>query len=94
MYEALKRECLERNLGTYSYIASSGVSAGMAGVISNTADVLKTRMQVQGQSFGTVTRELWKQKGPLMVFVGLGSRILWIIPSVTASMTIFEVLRS
>lgn len=80
-------------MGISSFIVSSGIAGGLAGMVSSTADVLKTRMQVNGQSLLLVVKDMWRIQGPKMIFTGMASRVLWIIPSVTVSMTVYETLK-
>lgn len=73
---------------------SSAIAAGCAGIVSNTIDVLKKRMQVEGKTVGVVAQEVWKSNGLRMLTLGMGTRVLWIIPSVTTSMTLYEMLKA
>ncbi|KAJ3101912.1 hypothetical protein HDU97_000953 [Phlyctochytrium planicorne] len=79
------------------YLLSSGTSGAIAGGISNFVDVVKTRVQVAGPESGgmlTVVRHMYTNEGGIRAFTrGLLARVLWLAPSVTISMTVFEVLK-
>jgi hypothetical protein len=80
------------------YLVSSATAGAFAGAVSNVMDVVKTRLQVAGGSQGVsmvaIAKEMYKNEGGLVAFTrGMMARVLWVIPSVTISMTIFEVLK-
>ncbi|KAJ3116625.1 hypothetical protein HDU96_009180 [Phlyctochytrium bullatum] len=81
------------------YLVSSASAGAVAGAISNFVDVVKTRIQVgggyeSGRGMLSVVRQMYLYEGGFKAFTkGLAARVLWLAPSVTISMTVFEVLK-
>ncbi|KAJ3148338.1 hypothetical protein HK101_002153, partial [Irineochytrium annulatum] len=76
------------------YLLSSGAAGALAGGLSNVLDVVKTRVQVTGGRVWVVARRMYIEEGGLRAFTrGMTARVLWLAPSVTISMTAFEVLK-
>ncbi len=85
------------NPTSFSSILFCSATAGtLAGAVSNVIDVVKTRVQVSQHSLHPVKliKEMWtKEGGPRAFTKGLGARILFITPSVTISMTTYEMFK-
>ncbi|KAJ3410302.1 hypothetical protein HDV05_003958 [Chytridiales sp. JEL 0842] len=81
------------------YLVSSASAGALAGAVSNVLDVIKTRLQIAGGGQGTtsmlrIAADMYKNEGGITAFGrGMLARVLWVMPSVTISMTIFEVLK-
>ncbi|KAI9205694.1 mitochondrial carrier domain-containing protein [Polychytrium aggregatum] len=76
------------------YLACAAGSGALAGAISNIADVVKTRVQVDGTSAWTVARTMWVQEGGWKAFTkGMAARILWVMPSVAITITMYDMLK-
>ncbi|KAG0303413.1 hypothetical protein BGZ98_006688 [Dissophora globulifera] len=82
-------------------VACAAVAAGFAGGISNIVDVVKTRWQIsvlatteENSSTRNIVRHMLRQGGLGSFTQGMGARVLWMIPSVTISMSIFEWLKA
>ncbi|KAJ3016106.1 hypothetical protein HKX48_004197 [Thoreauomyces humboldtii] len=83
-----------------AYVLCSGLSGALAGAISNPLDIVKTRVQADSLSGGTrpsafsIISRMWKEEGGARAFTrGMGARILWVTPTVTLSMSVYEVLK-
>ncbi|TPX55465.1 hypothetical protein PhCBS80983_g05312 [Powellomyces hirtus] len=82
-----------------AYVICSGLSGALAGGVSNGLDIVKTRVQAAAaggtqQSATTIVRHMWTHEGKWRAFGrGLGARILWIMPTVTLSMSVYEMLK-
>jgi hypothetical protein len=75
------------------YLISSSISAAIAGAISNPIDVVKCRVQVSNKRTVDILKQLYNDHGIQGFTKGLGARILWIAPSMSISVTIFELLK-
>ncbi|KAI7822606.1 mitochondrial carrier domain-containing protein [Gamsiella multidivaricata] len=82
-------------------VACAAVAAGIAGGVSNIVDVVKTRWQIsvlatteENASAGRIIRHMLRQGGFTSFTRGMGARVLWMIPSVTISMSMFEYLKA
>ena len=54
---------------------------GLAGLLTNPADVLKTRVQSGAASdMGAAVRAVWAERGPASLMQGAGMRVVWIAP--------------
>ncbi|KAJ3125952.1 hypothetical protein HK098_008032 [Nowakowskiella sp. JEL0407] len=81
----------------YTYVSSSAMSGGLAACISNILDVVKTRVQVSdgrenASAIATISKIL-RNEGIRGFTKGMAARILFFVPSVTISMTIYETLK-
>ncbi|KAI8802738.1 mitochondrial carrier domain-containing protein [Cladochytrium replicatum] len=107
-YEQLKMMAIARTpsrsqqeLPFYAFLLSSACSGAVAGAISNALDVVKTRVQINTSSStqGTVSalgvmQHMWQNEGGLRAFTkGMVARVVWVVPSVAISMTIYESLK-
>ncbi|KAJ3091070.1 hypothetical protein HK102_001796 [Quaeritorhiza haematococci] len=94
-----------QQLPFYAYLLCSATSGALAGAISNVMDVVKTRVQVAGgvengstgsnnsNALKTILH-MWRREGGWRAFTkGMGARILWVTPSVTLSMSVYETLK-
>ncbi|PKY60772.1 mitochondrial carrier [Rhizophagus irregularis] len=87
----------ERKLTNNDYLINSAAACSIAGSISNVLDIIKTRWQV---SFSKETpleimKNMYKNEGGLRAFTkGMGARVLWMVPSSSISMTIYEILKN
>ncbi|KAJ1547818.1 hypothetical protein HK096_010883 [Nowakowskiella sp. JEL0078] len=80
----------------YVYVSCSACSGMVAGAISNAFDVVKTRRQTSlsiEKKTKTIVAEIWNQSGWKGFTKGLTARVLWVIPSVTISITVYETLK-
>ncbi|KAI1318555.1 hypothetical protein EDD11_006245 [Mortierella claussenii] len=91
----------EEALPFLTIVACAAVAAGIAGGISNIVDVVKTRWQIsvlatteENSSTGKIIQHMFRQGGLSSFTRGMGARILWMIPSVTISMSTFEWLKA
>jgi hypothetical protein len=76
------------------YITCSSISGAIAGAISNPLDVIKTRVQIaSNKNTKQVIQQLYQESGISGFSKGMGARILWIAPSMSLSITIFEMLK-
>ncbi|KAG0211861.1 hypothetical protein BGX28_007316 [Mortierella sp. GBA30] len=82
-------------------VACAAVACGVAAAVSNTVDVVKTRWQTSilatteaTSSTSRIASQLFRQGGLAGFTRGMGARILWMIPSVTISMSLFEWLKA
>lgn len=97
-YERLK-ELASKNIPNFGdltfgfYLTFSSVSSAFAASISNAVDVVKTRVQISGKSSLFVLQDLIYKEGLKSFTKGLGARILWITPSVSISMTTYELFK-
>ncbi|KAJ3319583.1 hypothetical protein HDV06_006231 [Boothiomyces sp. JEL0866] len=82
------------NLSGTAYFLTSSLSACIAGAITNPPEVIKTRAQI-ASNINTVKiiKELWQEGGPGAFTKGLGARIAWIVPSMSLTVTMFELLK-
>ncbi|CAO3571825.1 unnamed protein product [Mortierella alpina] len=78
-------------------VGCAAVACGIAAAASNTVDVVKTRWQTSilttteaTSSSRRIATQLFRQGGLASFTKGMGARILWMIPSVTISMSLFE----
>ncbi|GJJ68935.1 hypothetical protein EMPS_01281 [Entomortierella parvispora] len=88
----------------------AAVACGVAAGISNTVDVVKTRWQTSIlvtskknsgsghvdslSSARRIARHMFQQGGLASFTQGMGARVLWMIPSVTISMSVFEWIKA
>ncbi|KAJ3165279.1 hypothetical protein HDU88_004364 [Geranomyces variabilis] len=88
---------VQQQLPFGAYVACSGLSGALAGGVSNGLDIVKTRKQAGGgsQTAMQIARHMWRHEGGWRAFGrGLGARILWITPTVTISMSVYEELKN
>ncbi|KAF9948479.1 hypothetical protein BGZ72_009625 [Mortierella alpina] len=78
-------------------VGCAAVACGIAAAASNTVDVVKTRWQTSilttteaTSSSRRIATQLFRQGGLAGFTKGMAARILWMIPSVTISMSLFE----
>ncbi|TPX69995.1 hypothetical protein SpCBS45565_g02098 [Spizellomyces sp. 'palustris'] len=79
-----------------AYVVCSGTSGALAGAVSNALDIVKTRVQAsrRSQSAMSIIRHMWIHEGKWRAFGrGLLARVLWVTPTVTLSMSVYEVLK-
>ena len=62
------------------------------------ADIIKTRWQIQAhesrQDLWLLIKDMWTQEGGLKAFFqGSHARILWAIPNIVISFTLYEVIK-
>ncbi|KAF9979006.1 hypothetical protein BGZ65_006765 [Modicella reniformis] len=81
----------------WTIMTCAAVAAGIAGGVSNIVDVVKSRWQIsvlatteENSSTRRIIQHMLSQDGLASFTRGIGARILWMIPSVTISMSIFE----
>ncbi|KAJ3177402.1 hypothetical protein HDU87_004421 [Geranomyces variabilis] len=87
----------QQQLPFAAYVACSGLSGALAGGVSNGLDIVKTRKQAGGgsQTAMQIAQQMWRHEGGWRAFGrGLGARILWITPTVTISMSVYEELKN
>jgi solute carrier family 25 S-adenosylmethionine transporter 26 len=79
----------------------AAVACGIAAGISNIVDVVKTRWQTsilstteETSSTRRIATQLFRQGGLASFTRGMGARIMWMVPSVTISMSTFEWLKA
>lgn len=75
------------------YLSCSSLSGAAAASVSNVLDVVKTRVQITGRRPWLLIKDMLYKDGLRSLTKGLGARILWITPSVSISMTTYEVLK-
>lgn len=82
-------------------IVASAVCAGaVASATTSPIDLVKTRLQVQRSNPNVfqyngafhAAAQVWRQEGLLAFFDGVGARVLWLTPRMTAAMTVYELL--
>ncbi|KAF9406686.1 hypothetical protein BGZ94_002989 [Podila epigama] len=81
-------------------VGCAAVACGFAAGVSNIADVVKTRWQIsvlstssEQSSTRKIAEAMFRQGGLRNFMQGMGARILWMVPSVTISMSVFEWLK-
>ncbi|KAG0244956.1 hypothetical protein BGX31_008307 [Mortierella sp. GBA43] len=91
----------EDTLPFLTIMSCAAVAAGIAGGVSNVVDVVKTRWQIsvlatteENSSTRRIIQHMISQGGLSSFTRGMGARILWMIPSVTISMSVFEWLKA
>ncbi|KAF8939463.1 hypothetical protein BGZ58_009637 [Dissophora ornata] len=91
----------EETLPFFTIVMCAAVAAGVAGGVSNMVDVVKTRWQIsvlatteENSSTRKIVRHMVRQGGLASFTRGLGARVLWMVPSVTISMSMFEWLKA
>ncbi|KAF8978530.1 hypothetical protein BGZ46_006370 [Entomortierella lignicola] len=91
----------EENLPFLTIATCAAVATGIAGGVSNIVDVVKTRWQIsvlatteENSSTGRIVRHMFRQGGLASFTQGMGARVLWMIPSVTISMSTYEWLKA
>ncbi|KAF9170757.1 hypothetical protein BGX21_008355 [Mortierella sp. AD011] len=79
----------------------AAVSTGIAGGVSNIVDVVKTRWQVsvlatteENSSTARIVSNMFRRGGLASFTQGMAARVLWMIPSVTISMSVYEWLKA
>ncbi|KAJ3152123.1 hypothetical protein HDU86_005968 [Geranomyces michiganensis] len=93
----LHEQSTPQQLPFAAYVACSGISGALAGGVSNGLDIVKTRKQAGGgnQTAMQIAQHMWRHEGGWRAFGrGLGARILWITPTVTISMSVYEELKN
>jgi hypothetical protein len=98
IYEKLKDLASENRQGGGDlsfglYLSCSSLSSAVAASVSNAVDVVKTRVQITGKRPWILIKDMLYKDGLKSLTKGLGARILWVTPSVSISMTIYEVLK-
>eukprot|EP00850_Spirogloea_muscicola_P007676 SM000039S14506 [mRNA] locus=s39:534197:536494:+ [translate_table: standard] len=91
-----------RELDVRFELAASIGSSSFAAAISNPMDVVKTRLQVQGQSNTAsatayssaldAAASIWRQEGAAGFVRGASSRVLWVAPSTMIMFTTYDQL--
>ncbi|KAJ3369907.1 hypothetical protein GGF31_004982 [Allomyces arbusculus] len=79
-----------------AYLMCAGVSGSLAASISNPLDRVRTIVQVSNKrpSAWTVIRQLAREEGWWKGATrGLVPRVVWVVPSVVISMTVYEMLK-
>ncbi|KAI8827267.1 mitochondrial carrier domain-containing protein [Fimicolochytrium jonesii] len=79
-----------------AYMLCAGTSGALAGAVSNALDIVKTRRQAGGgtESAVTIIKDMWRNEGKWRAFGrGLAARVLWVTPTVTLSMSVYEILK-
>ncbi|KAI9097175.1 mitochondrial carrier domain-containing protein [Phlyctochytrium arcticum] len=79
-----------------TYLVCSASAGALAGAVSNATDIVKTRVQAGKGRQGamSVISQMWKNEGKWRAFGrGLGARVLWVAPTVTISMSVYEILK-
>ncbi|KAF9116603.1 hypothetical protein BGX27_001012 [Mortierella sp. AM989] len=79
----------------------AALATGIAGGASNVVDVVKTRWQIsvlatteENSSTRKIVSHMFRQGGLTSFTQGMGARVLWMIPSVTISMSTYEWLKA
>ncbi|KAF9185273.1 hypothetical protein BGZ51_002748 [Haplosporangium sp. Z 767] len=87
----------EDTLPFLTIVACASVACGVAAGTSNMVDVVKTRWQTsilsttkENSSTRMIASSLFRQGGLASFTRGMGARILWMMPSVAISMSLFE----
>lgn len=75
------------------FLLCSSLSSALAASVSNAVDVVKTRVQLSGKKSILVIKEMLYKDGLMSFTKGVGARILWVTPSVSISMTAYELLK-
>ncbi|KAG0348506.1 hypothetical protein BG004_005026 [Podila humilis] len=91
----------EPPLSFMTIVGCAAVACGFAAGVSNIVDVVKTRWQTsilakdnsELSSTRKIAQAMFKQGGLASFTRGMGARILWMVPSVTISMSTFEWLK-
>ncbi|KAG0286728.1 hypothetical protein BGZ96_009215 [Linnemannia gamsii] len=85
----------------FAIMGCAAVACGFAAGISNIVDVVKTRWQTsilstteETSSTRRIASQLFRQGGFASFTRGMGARIMWMVPSVTISMSTFEWLKA
>ncbi|OAQ24210.1 mitochondrial carrier [Linnemannia elongata AG-77] len=91
----------EHVLPFFAIMGCAAVACGIAAGISNIVDVVKTRWQTSilsttedTSSTKRIATQLFRQGGFASFTRGMGARIMWMVPSVTISMSTFEWLKA
>ncbi|KAF9141198.1 hypothetical protein BG015_001362 [Linnemannia schmuckeri] len=91
----------EHVLPFFEIMGCAAVACGIAAGISNIVDVVKTRWQTsilstteETSSTRRIATQLFRQGGFASFTRGMGARIMWMVPSVTISMSTFEWLKA
>lgn len=91
----------EQVLPFFTVMGCAAVACGIAAGISNIVDVVKTRWQTsilstteETSSTRRIATQLFRQGGLASFTRGMGARIMWMVPSVTISMSTFEWLKA
>ena len=88
-------------LGKYNFSVSmiaGSIAGGIAAAVTNPLDVIKTRLQTQGNS-GLYTsswdcvKKLIAKDGLFALTNGMTARILWLAPNVAITMTVYESIK-
>ena len=79
----------------FYYALCSGIAGAIAAFLSNIMDVIKTRWQVQTthSSIWVLIREMWQEDKWRTFLQGAEARVLWAIPNVVISFTVYEILK-
>ncbi|KAG0084569.1 hypothetical protein BGZ93_008210 [Podila epicladia] len=87
-------------LSFMTIVGCAAVACGFAAGVSNIVDVVKTRWQTSVLTKNTelsstrkIAEAMFQQGGLISFTRGMGARILWMVPSVTISMSTFEWLK-
>ncbi len=84
-------------LAVFYFAFASGLSAAIAAFLSNVADTIKTRWQVfssdEHDNVLELVRSMWRDGGLSIFFQGAGARVLWAVPNIMISFTLYEILK-
>ncbi|CAM6106937.1 unnamed protein product [Calypogeia fissa] len=109
LWEGLKRTSVRfsgaesmQKLEVQYELGSAFIAASVAAALTNPADIVKTRLQVQGKSnkssatqyTGTIdaARKIYAKEGIAGFTKGMSSRVLWVAPSATIMFTSYDQL--
>lgn len=97
VYEKLKEQWINANresISSWGYMSCSCIAAILGGIVSNPFDVVKTRVQVDSSRHAlSVITKMYQENGLRSFSRGMGARVLWIVPSMTISITLYEMLK-
>ena len=92
LYERLK-QWVEPSF--VNFLLASSLSAGFAGALTNILDMVKTRLQVDSsRSAIEIMKRIYHKEGIKGFSRGLLPRVLWITPSMSISMAVFDTLKN
>ncbi|CAI2170827.1 17034_t:CDS:2 [Funneliformis geosporum] len=106
VYEKCKTWAKDREIltGNRNYVIFSAIACTIAGSFSNMLDIVKTRWQVSfskdidgvnAKSPLDIIKNMYRNEGGLRAFnKGMGARVIWMVPSASISMTLYEILKN
>ncbi|CAG8650615.1 17718_t:CDS:2 [Funneliformis caledonium] len=106
VYEKCKTWSKDREILTSNrdYVIFSAIACTIAGSVSNVLDIVKTRWQVSygkevdgvnAKSPLEIMKNMYRNEGGLRAFTkGMGARVIWMVPSASISMTLYEILKN